>query len=135
MTLRSVLSLLACASVPLLFPPLHAQEPPEAVAPDRVIDLIAEADPSSFTVHLNEDSSLTTDREEIWYVDENGHLQVTGKGMGYIRTNRAWRDYHLVIEFRWGERTLATRAECAGATYNLDRHILKELGDESETPA
>jgi len=113
MTLRSVLSLLACASVPLLFPPLHAQEPPEAVAPDRVIDLIAEADPSSFTVHLNEDSSLTTDREEIWYVDENGHLQVTGKGMGYIRTNRAWRDYHLVIEFRWGERTLATRADRA----------------------
>lgn len=86
-------------------------EAQDAIVPDRVLDLLNY--PGDPIVHLNEKASLSTNRDEIWAVDEEGHLQVSGKGMGYIRTDRKFRDYHLVMEYRWGERTLATRADRA----------------------
>lgn len=85
----------------------------DAVSPDSVIDFLDSPDASEYTVHLNEKSSLSTVQDEIWYLDEAGTLRVTGKGMGYIRTNRMFRDYHLVLEYQWGERTLAGRADRA----------------------
>lgn len=89
---------------------LFAQD--SAVSPDRVIDMIAESTYENTTVHLNDQSSLTMDRDEIWSVNE-GNLYVSGKGMGYIRSNQTFRDYHLVLEYKWGERTLAGRADRA----------------------
>jgi hypothetical protein len=86
-------------------------EAQDAIVPDRVLDLLNY--PGDPIVHLNEKASLSTNQDEIWAVDEEGHLQVSGKGMGYIRTDRKFRDYHLVMEYRWGERTLATRADRA----------------------
>lgn len=101
--------ILSLCALPLLSP---AQDSPEALSPTRAVDLLS-ADPAELVVHLNDKSSLSMDREEIWRMTDEGHLHVTGKGMGYIRTSQAWRDYHLVIDYRWGERTLATRADRA----------------------
>ena len=39
----------------------------------------------------------------------DGMLHISGDGMGYIRTNESYRDYHLIIEFKWGKRTWAPR--------------------------
>lgn len=44
---------------------------------------------------------------------QDGMLHISGDGGGYIRTKEAYRDYHLVIEFRWGERTWGGRENCA----------------------
>ncbi|MEX2580290.1 MAG: PVC-type heme-binding CxxCH protein [Verrucomicrobiales bacterium] len=107
-TIATVCVLLSGASAPLT-----AQEVPDAVSPDKTVDLLADPEGSDFTVHLNKDSSLTMERDEIWFLDDEGVLQVSGKGMGYIRTNRAYRDYHLVLEYRWGERTHSRRADRA----------------------
>ncbi len=90
---------------------LFAQD--SAVSPDRVIDMIAESTFENTTVHLNDQSSLTMDRGEIWSVDDEGNLYVSGKGMGYVRSNQAFRDYHLVLDYKWGERTRAGRADRA----------------------
>jgi len=90
---------------------LHAQD--DAISPDSVIDFIAEGTHANTTVHLNPQSSLTMERDEIWSVGEDGNLFVSGKGMGYVRSNQAYRDYHLVLEYKWGERTLAGRADRA----------------------
>jgi hypothetical protein len=35
----------------------------------------------------------------------DGLLHVTGDGYGYVATERAYADYHLVVEYKWGERT------------------------------
>jgi hypothetical protein len=42
------------------------------------------------------------------YTVEDGAIRVSGEGAGYLATERAYRDYHLSLEYRWGERTDGT---------------------------
>jgi hypothetical protein len=35
----------------------------------------------------------------------DGRIHVSGEGLGYIATDREYRDYHLVVEYKWGKRT------------------------------
>ncbi len=39
------------------------------------------------------------------FLNTNGMLRISGRGYGYVATRETYRDYHLVIEFRWGEQT------------------------------
>jgi hypothetical protein len=34
----------------------------------------------------------------------DGMIHVSGEGRGYIATERTYRDYHLIVEYKWGER-------------------------------
>jgi hypothetical protein len=36
---------------------------------------------------------------------EDGILHITGDGFGYIATEGEYRDYHLIVEYKWGKRT------------------------------
>src|SRR2546423_1253605 len=36
---------------------------------------------------------------------KNGQLHISGDGFGYIATEKAYRDYHLTVEYRWGKKT------------------------------
>ena len=40
---------------------------------------------------------------------EDGTLRISGDGLGYICTKHAYRDYHLVVEYRWGTKTWGKR--------------------------
>ena len=40
----------------------------------------------------------------VFRVDD-GVLHILGEGFGYVATERAYRDYRLVVEYRWGKRT------------------------------
>lgn len=35
----------------------------------------------------------------------DGVIHVSGEGFGYLATESAYRDYHLVVEYKWGQRT------------------------------
>ena len=35
----------------------------------------------------------------------DGLLHITGDGSGYIATEKEYRDYHLIVEYKWGKRT------------------------------
>jgi len=35
----------------------------------------------------------------------DGMLHISGDGYGYVATQKAYRDYHLVVEYRWGTKT------------------------------
>ena len=35
---------------------------------------------------------------------EDGVIHVSGEGMGYIATEKAYKDYHLVVEYKWGKK-------------------------------
>jgi hypothetical protein len=40
---------------------------------------------------------------------ENGMVHISGDGLGTLITKKAYKNYHLVVEFKWGERTWQKR--------------------------
>ncbi len=92
---------------------LRTQDSSGVVSPTAVVDLLADPELKDFTAHLNPTASLSTDPKKIWAIGEDKVMRVSGEGMGYLRTKQAYRDYHLVIDYQWGERTLANRADRA----------------------
>lgn len=43
---------------------------------------------------------------------KDGLLHISGDGMGYICTKDRYKDYHLVLEYRWGDKTWQSRKDC-----------------------
>lgn len=41
----------------------------------------------------------------------NGLLKITGKEFGYIVTEKSFADFHLVVEFKWGEKKYPPRED------------------------
>jgi hypothetical protein len=35
----------------------------------------------------------------------DGIVHVSGEGLGYAATDKAYQDYHLIVEYKWGKRT------------------------------
>ena len=122
-------------SLLLLLPLVQAPpaQPQAAIRPDA-------------TIHLFDGKSL--DQFDTWLVDD--HLQdplrvftvvdqvdgapairISGERWGGLVTKRAYRDYHLVIEFRWG---LLTWGERRGATRDSGVlvHAQGQLGNTSK---
>ncbi len=56
--------------------------------------------------------SRYADPKKIFTVHD-GLIHISGDGYGALITNRAYRDYHLIIEFKWGEKTWANRVDRA----------------------
>ena len=48
------------------------------------------------------------DPEKVFIV-ENGLLHISGKEFGYICTERIFKDFHLAVEFKWGEKKFPPR--------------------------
>lgn len=44
---------------------------------------------------------------------ENGMIHISGDGFGYVATKKRYKDYHLVVEYRWGDRTWRHRKDKA----------------------
>jgi hypothetical protein len=56
--------------------------------------------------------------EEFGYADpkqvftvQDGMLRISGEGYGGLITHQAYRDYHAVLEFKWGEKTWGNRVD------------------------
>ena len=48
------------------------------------------------------------DPEKVFTV-ENGLLHISGKEFGYICTEKTFSDFHLAVEFKWGEKKFPPR--------------------------
>ena len=44
---------------------------------------------------------------------EDGMIRISGDGMGYVCTKKRYKNYHLAVEYRWGERTWGERKKGA----------------------
>ncbi len=73
-----------------------------AVAPARVIRLFNGKDLSGLTTWLKD--TKREDPRRVFRVTD-GVLHITGEGFGYLATGQSYRDYRVVVEFRWGKRT------------------------------
>jgi hypothetical protein len=50
------------------------------------------------------------DTDTVFSVN-NGLLKITGKEFGYIVTEKTFTDFHLVVEFKWGEKKYPPRED------------------------
>ncbi|WP_172991974.1 3-keto-disaccharide hydrolase [Lacipirellula parvula] len=56
-----------------------------------------------------------SDPEQVFRVTD-GLLHVTGDGLGSLITNQAFKNYHLVLEYKWGDKTWRDRENSARDT-------------------
>lgn len=104
--------LYALSLLSLIALPLHAAEPAsEPISPkDGPIQLFNGKDLTGFYTWLNDEQY--EDSRKVFSV-QDGMLHISGDGLGYICTKQAYKDYHLVAEFRWGDRTWRDRVDRA----------------------
>ncbi|MGA2617418.1 MAG: DUF1080 domain-containing protein [Thermoguttaceae bacterium] len=74
----------------------------EAVAPTRVVELFNGKDLTGWRTWLK--GTGRADPQRVFTV-ENGMIHISGRGLGYLATQQAYKDYHLVVEYRWGRYT------------------------------
>lgn len=88
----------------LLRPALRAEDrKTEPIRPsDGVLRLFNGKDLSGLSSWLK-DTRHTDPRRVFSVVD--GQIHISGDGFGYLATDREYRDYHLVVEYRWGKKT------------------------------
>jgi hypothetical protein len=79
--------------------PVAAQEP---IAPKETTPLFNGKDLTGFTTWLKD--SKREDPKKVFRVAE-GQLHLSGDGFGYLATEKAYRDYRVVVEYKWGKKT------------------------------
>jgi hypothetical protein len=75
---------------------------PEAVAPNKTIQLFNGKDLTGLTTWLKD--TKREDPRKVFRVTD-GQIHITGDGYGYLATDKEYREYHLVVEYKWGKRT------------------------------
>jgi hypothetical protein len=78
---------------------LAADEP---VAPKEATALFNGKNTDGFTTWLKD--SKRDDPKKVFRVTD-GQLHITGDGFGYMATTRAYKDYRVVVEYKWGKKT------------------------------
>ncbi len=85
---------------------------PPAEAVTEKIDLLDAIREDDVEYHVNPASDFHDDAKDIWTM-ENGLLRISGRGYGYVVTKKSYRDYHLVLDFKWGNETWGKREDRA----------------------
>jgi hypothetical protein len=78
---------------------LMADEP---VTPKEVTPLFNGKNLDGFTTWLKD--SRRDDPKRVFRVAD-GQIHITGDGFGYMATNQAYKDYRVVVEYKWGKKT------------------------------
>ena len=79
-----------------------ADNQPDAVRPQEAIRLFNGKDLTGLHTWLKD--TQRADPRQVFRVTD-GMLHITGDGFGYVATAKEYRDYRLVVEYRWGKRT------------------------------
>lgn len=84
---------------------------PAAISPqDEPIRLFNGKNLDGFYTYI-QDTGYADPREVFTVKD--GMLHISGDGWGGLITKQTYRDYHLIIEFKWGQRTWDSRKDRA----------------------
>ncbi len=81
------------------------------VAPSQTIELWNGQDLTGWYSHLTDGGY--DDPRQVFTVQPNGILRISGDGFGGLITRQSYTKYHLVMEYRWGTETWAPRKEKA----------------------
>jgi 3-keto-disaccharide hydrolase len=86
----------------LTLPPAAPPERGEPVRPTDTVLLFNGKDLAGLTTWLKD--TKHADPRKVFSV-KDGVLHVSGDGYGYVRTDKAYCDYHLIVEYKWGKKT------------------------------
>ena len=104
---------------PVAFRNISIRELPgePASPPSRDVAVSPTDDPIKLFNGRNMEGFYTWIRDET-YSDPNkvftvrdGMIHISGNGYGGLITNKSYRDYHLIVEFKWGEKTWGNRVD------------------------
>lgn len=84
-----------------------------AAARAQIADFLKDPELPGLTAYFSEKNSLSTDKNQVYALGEDGILRVSGEGFGYLRSDAEFSDFHMVIEYRWGEHTWSRRVDRA----------------------
>ncbi|WP_437225436.1 3-keto-disaccharide hydrolase [Planctomicrobium sp. SH661] len=93
----------------------HAAEEPKAevIVPTETIQLLNGKDLSKWYIWQQEEGR-DADTKNVFTLQPDGTLRISGEGsFGGLTTHDEYKDYHLVMEFRWGTATWGRRADRA----------------------
>ncbi|WP_437185648.1 3-keto-disaccharide hydrolase [Planctomicrobium sp. SH668] len=79
----------------------------KVIVPDKQIELFNGVDFTNWYTWM-QDTGLE-DLRQVFTIQKDGTLRISGDGFGGLTTNDHYADYHLVVEFRWGTETFAPR--------------------------
>lgn len=79
----------------------------------KKIDLLEVIKVGNVDYNINPKSDFHDDPKKIWVPQADGNLHISGRGYGYVATKESYRDYHLVIEFKWGAKAWGRREHAA----------------------
>jgi len=74
----------------------------EPVTPKELKPLFNGKNLDGLTTWLKE--SKGEDPKKVFRVTD-GQLHITGDGFGYLATEKAYKDYRVVVEYKWGKKT------------------------------
>lgn len=75
----------------------------------NVLDLVQRGE---VEYHLNPKADLADPADEVFQI-KDGMLHISGRGYGYMATAQEFSDYHLTVEFKWGDKTWGKRVDRA----------------------
>jgi hypothetical protein len=79
-----------------------AEAPPQPLSPsDGVIRLFNGKDLGGWSPWLK--NVGRKDPNQVYSV-KDGAIRISGEGLGYLATEKSYKDYHLIVEYKWGEK-------------------------------
>jgi len=79
----------------------------------RKVDVLGLIRSGAVEYHINPKQDFHDDPAQVWTFQSDGTLHISGRGYGYVATKEAFKDYHLVLEYKWGEKTWGHRENSA----------------------
>ncbi|MDQ3623923.1 MAG: DUF1080 domain-containing protein, partial [Verrucomicrobiota bacterium] len=79
----------------------------------KTINLLEVIKSGEVEYHINARQEPHDDPTQVWTFLPDGSLRISGRGYGYVATKESYRDYHLVLEYKWGEKTWGKRESAA----------------------
>jgi hypothetical protein len=83
-----------------------ADEKPKAISPTEVVQMFNGKDMTGLTTWLKGDKRKDPDKV---FTVHDGMIHISGATNGYIATDKEYRDYRVVVEYKWGEKTYGSK--------------------------
>ncbi len=89
---------------------------------DKMKSIFNGKDLQGWTTYLLK-AGVDKDPQSVFKI-EDGILQVSGQDLGYVATKKIYKNFHLSLEFKWGEKKYPPREynkRDAGICYNVEK--------------